>query len=67
MTPDDFRAWRKRMGWTKVRAARELGISQASVSLYEKGERYDLPGVPVTIPRAIVLSCKLLEQQHATS
>ena len=64
MRADDFRAWRKRLGWSKVQAARELGISQASVSLYEAGFRYDTPK-PVIIPKPIVLACRLLEQQYS--
>lgn len=58
MTPEDFCAWRRRMGWKKNRAASELGIGVRTLDYYEAGARHD--GQPVTIPRHIALACAAL-------
>jgi transcriptional regulator with XRE-family HTH domain len=59
MTPEDFKAWRKAMGWTQTEAAIELGISRGSVELYERGSRRE-DGRPVEIPRTVALACAAL-------
>lgn len=37
MTPETFLAWRKRLGFTKVKAAAMLGISRNTIKRYETG------------------------------
>lgn len=59
MTADDFKAWRKEMGFTQVQAAEALGISRPSVELYELGVRRD-NGKAVVIPLTVALACKAL-------
>lgn len=59
MTPDDFKAWRRAMGFSQQAAADELGISKGSVELYETGKRRD-DGRPVAIPKAVELACAAL-------
>lgn len=56
MTPDQFKQWRKSLRWSKARAAKELGISVSSISLYEHGTRFD-NGAPVEIPKTVELAC----------
>lgn len=62
MTHDQFTAWRKKLEWTQATAARELGLSLASMTLYERGRRSD--GDEVFIPRSIELACELLAIQN---
>lgn len=62
MTSDQFKTWRSRLNWSQVRAAKALGISVATLALYEKGRRFD-NGVPVSIPKTVALACQLLELQ----
>ncbi|WP_425456750.1 helix-turn-helix domain-containing protein [Denitrobaculum tricleocarpae] len=56
MTPDQFKRWRKHQSFTQKQAAEALGISFASVRLYEAGERPDSPK-PVEVPKHIELAC----------
>ena len=65
MTPKQFAAWRKRMGYSYTDAADALGISRRQVIRYEKGEKPE-PGNPsgtvdVVIPRVLELACKAIE------
>ncbi len=49
MTPASLTAWRARLKWTKLRAAKELGISRQSYADYEAGLR--------PIPHVVALAC----------
>lgn len=61
MKPDEFRDWRRRMGWKREEVALRLGLSLASVSFYENGERPDiLKGV--AIPLVVAWACCALEK-----
>ena len=60
MTPDQFRQWRKGMGWTQDQAAHALDISKSSVGNFEAGKRRE-DGRPVTIPRTVALACAALK------
>jgi transcriptional regulator with XRE-family HTH domain len=59
MTPEQFTAWRERMGWSKVETAKQLGVSIASVALYERGTRFE-DDRPVEIPKTIILATEAL-------
>jgi len=59
MTPDEFKAWRKEMGFTQKEAATALGITNWAIENYERGTRRD-DGRPVVIPRAVALACKAI-------
>ena len=59
MTPQDFQAWRKARGESRAASAAALGISQATIKLYEAGRRFD-DGRPVEIPLAVQLACAAL-------
>jgi transcriptional regulator with XRE-family HTH domain len=56
MTPDDFKAWRKAMGFTQKEAGEVLGITKWAVENYERGSRRE-DDRPVIIPRSIALAC----------
>lgn len=55
----EFRLWRMRHGFSKVTAARILGVSSNSVDLYENGFRRD-NGVPVVIPKTVAWACSAI-------
>ncbi len=59
MTSDDFKAWRKAMGFTQAKAAEALGVSKPTVENYDKGVRRE-NGEPVIIPRTVALACAAL-------
>ena len=39
MTPQEFKIWRKDMGWTQQRAGDELGMSRYQINYWERGKR----------------------------
>jgi transcriptional regulator with XRE-family HTH domain len=45
MTADDFRAWRKLLGMTQVRAAAALSVTERSIKYYESGTHRITPRV----------------------
>ena len=51
MTNDELRDWQKRMGWTQVQVANELGLSVATYKRYLSGD----------VPKVVELACKYLE------
>ncbi len=59
MTPEDFKAWRKVMGFTQAQAAEALGISKPTVENYDKGIRRE-DGRPFDIPHPVALACSAL-------
>lgn len=59
MTNDQFKSWRKHMGYSMVEAAKMLGISTGSVELYERGARRE-DNRPVLIPKPVELACAAL-------
>lgn len=63
MTPSKFATWRKAHGFSKVQAAKELGISLTSVSLYERGTRFD-DNRPVVIPRVVELATEAVSYRR---
>lgn len=63
MTPAEFAAWREKLGLSKVAAAKALGISVATVALYENGKRFD-DGRPVKIPKTVALATEALTYRH---
>lgn len=66
MTNDQFKDWRKSLKLTKAKAAKALGISVASVSLYERGRRFD-NDEPVEIPKTVELACACLSRACLTT
>lgn len=59
MTPQDFIAWREKLGYSKAQVAKHLGISLNSVVLYERGSRYE-DNRPVVIPKIVELATEAL-------
>lgn len=49
MTPETFRAWRKRLGLRQRQAAEALGVTREQVSRYERGVH--------PISRTVALAC----------
>ncbi|MDA8232781.1 MAG: helix-turn-helix transcriptional regulator [Magnetospirillum sp.] len=60
MTPQQFRAWRDRHGWSREQTGQALGISADSVVLYERGARKD-GSRPVEIPKRVRLAMAAIE------
>ncbi|EJF91666.1 helix-turn-helix domain-containing protein [Bartonella tamiae] len=56
MKPEDFKHWRKQMGFTQAKAADVLGLSKATIENYDKGVRRE-DGREVIIPLTVALSC----------
>jgi len=56
MNKENFKTWRKEMGFTQKQAADALGINSQSVFNYERGARVE-DGRAVIIPRPIALAC----------
>lgn len=59
MTPEQFKAWRKRSYKSQGAAAEALGMSKGSIELYETGKRRD-DGRAVEIPKTVELACAAL-------
>jgi len=57
MTPERFRAWRKRQGLKQKEAADRLGLKKRMIQYYEKGRR---DGKDVTISKTVRLACYAL-------
>ena len=54
MTGKGFREWRRRMGWTQLKAARELEIGISTLKRLEAKESY--------IPRVYQLAAYFIEE-----
>ena len=54
MTPDDFRAWRARLGLSQVGASVALGVTPKAVENWEGGS--------TPIRRVVVLATRWLEE-----
>ncbi|PTW59099.1 helix-turn-helix protein [Breoghania corrubedonensis] len=57
MTPEQFRDWRKSLGWKQKDAAEKLGLKKRMIQYYEKGDR---DGRKVDIPKSVRLACYAL-------
>ena len=53
MSADELRAWRLRLGWKQIDAAKRLGYSLRQYVAMEHGE--------TEIPRVVALACLALE------
>lgn len=65
MTPDEFRAWRERIGWTQARTADALGVDPRTVREWEHGVGR-VTGKPVSLPPMLGLACRWLERCEAS-
>lgn len=61
MEPNEFRQWRKSLGWKQKDAAEKLGLKKRVIQYYEKGDR---DGKAVAIPRSVELACLALALGH---
>lgn len=61
MTPQQFRAWRIRMGFSQAQAAEALGKKVLQVKRYEKPPAQIGAGAPYPVPRDTALACAALE------
>lgn len=57
MTGSEFKAWRKRMGYTQELVCDLFLISRRSLGYYETGER--------PLPQRVISECESLEQERA--
>lgn len=58
MTLKQFKAWRKRMGWTQPQAGEALGYSVGHICRLEAGTK--------TVQRVTELACRALEDDVNT-
>lgn len=63
LTHYQFQQWRLRLGWTKRRAALELGVSYPTVFNYERGV-YPNGNPCKKVPKKIETRCYLLLQYY---
>ncbi|MDP9263543.1 MAG: helix-turn-helix transcriptional regulator, partial [Acidobacteriota bacterium] len=56
MTPDLLQSARRARGWTQKRAARQLGVTQAYLSMLERGRRVAPPGLSLRLAEVYSLS-----------
>jgi transcriptional regulator with XRE-family HTH domain len=59
MTNEELYLWRKGLQWSRKQAAAKLGISVASLQIYERGTRFESDD-PVAVPQVVALACKHL-------
>ncbi|WOI54020.1 helix-turn-helix transcriptional regulator [Parvularcula sp. LCG005] len=59
MEPNDFKKWRKTLGFSQKDAADALGLKRRMIQYYERGER---DGDKVKIPLTVALACYALTQ-----
>lgn len=59
MTPDEFKAWMALLHLTKPRAARALGVSEATIADWMRGVSRST-GKPVAPDRRTALACAAL-------
>jgi len=57
VTNEEFKKWRKELGYSQADAAEALGLSKGSIENYERGYRLDNQST-VYIPRVVELACK---------
>lgn len=62
MTPEEFKAWRGRMGWTQQQAADELGLSKRQLIRIEQG--VGSRGNELEISRTVYLATVALESSN---
>jgi len=64
MTPQEFTAFRKRLGWSLVTLSRQIGITPSRLADYETGHTRGKTRKAVTIPKVVELACHWLEHEH---
>lgn len=62
MTPETFKAWRAHRRLSRREAADALGVSVATIVLYEAGKRRAPDNRPVVIPKTVALACSAIAQ-----
>jgi len=56
MTSEQFKAWRKHMGFSQTEAGASLGLSKSTIEMYDSGLR-KADKTPIDIPKAVELAC----------
>jgi len=56
MTSEQFKAWRKHMGFSQVAAGEALGVSKSTIEMYDSGFR-KADKTPIDIPKPVELAC----------
>jgi transcriptional regulator with XRE-family HTH domain len=59
MTPSQFKAWRKGLGYKQKEVAELLGLKKRVIQYYEKGKR---DGKAVEIPKSVELACHAISK-----
>ena len=61
MTPQELKAYRKRLGWSREELARRLDVSPSRLMDYELGHTRTATPRPAPIPIVVELACRWLE------
>ena len=64
MTPEEFIALRKQLGWSLATLSRHIGITASRLADYETGHTRGKNKKPASIPRVVELACKWLDHAH---
>jgi transcriptional regulator with XRE-family HTH domain len=66
LTPEEFLAYRRRLGWSLATLARKLGVGSSRLADYEAGHSRGKNRRPAPIPKVIALALKWLElEEHS--
>jgi hypothetical protein len=64
MTPQEFIAFRKQLGWSLATLSRHIGITSSRLPDYETRYTRGKEKKPAPIPRVVELAFKWLEHEH---
>jgi transcriptional regulator with XRE-family HTH domain len=64
MTPTEFLAFRRRLGWSLKTLAGQLGMHPSRLADFESGHSRGKVKKPVVIPKVVELACKWLEDEE---
>jgi hypothetical protein len=64
MTPQEFIAFRKQLGWSLAMLSRHIGIISSRLTDYETGHTRGKDKKPAPIPWVLELARKWLEHEH---
>jgi hypothetical protein len=64
MTPTEFLAFRRRIGWSLKTLGGQLGMHPSRLTDFESGHTRGKVKKPVSIPKVVELACRWLEHEE---